>query len=724
MSRANWLVASVIRFARAIHQRKLVVWFWIVCILASFVVGPLRAVLTWSPLLFAATLVLFLVPGALLARWCLGSHLSGPGLLPMALPLSAGVFGLAAIPPLALHWNLAAYLWICASLLATTFAFAAWLGVGGERVSREDQDEVNGYRRGGAGLWIPFLLSGLALSFTSVARKIPPGGDVWIYGSWVRGFLNGKALGVYEPFYGQPTRGFSRVDTSGWLLEQAALSRVSGIDPVDLTLNYLAPVLVIAALLGFYAVARVLFQSELAALLTGCLAAASFLVYLGPTPASLGGELVGRITEDKYVARFFFLPASLAASALFLREGGHRHLALFALLCWSAVSVHPIGVVLVGVALAGVLPVHLALERGARGRTLYRAGALGLVLGVVILVPALLVLASGAPLSVARGAFANMTPLESNLIGSMVLAHEKTSKLLVLGDGWYMMHPSLLLNPFVLLACLVGLPLLLSRIKKSLVARLLSGILLFSLVLLYFPPVASLAAAVIGPGQLWRLAWPLDLAATLTVAWMCWRLAAYTFARWGRTRMSLAPFLPLILTGVFVCVIVPLAVPKAVEAYTGNGQERRSCMDPVFRFVVAGISTPGAVVLAQDDESSCVTSWTDAADVVSVRGDSLLKNRQVLERNLGARVEVPRRALDVKTFFDARALDEESMEIILRNEVDYVLLPAGTPLDEQLGHHPAFDRAEGPASKFGFYKVDRRLLQDVGPEAERGVSGG
>jgi hypothetical protein len=53
-----------------------------------------------------------------------------------------------------------------------------------------------------------------------------------------------------EPYFGGHA-GDSRAQINGWLFEQAALSRVSGIDPVDLVLGYLT------SLLAFSALARV-----------------------------------------------------------------------------------------------------------------------------------------------------------------------------------------------------------------------------------------------------------------------------------------------------------------------------------------------------------------------------------------------------------------------------------------------------------------------------------
>jgi len=81
----------------------------------------------------------------------------------------------------------------------------------------------------------------------------------------VREYRSGGRLAFEEPFFGGEV-GVSRARINGWLLEQAAASRVSGVDPVDLGFSYLNPTLVVVSLLAFYALARVLFESERVAL--------------------------------------------------------------------------------------------------------------------------------------------------------------------------------------------------------------------------------------------------------------------------------------------------------------------------------------------------------------------------------------------------------------------------------------------------------------------------
>ena len=91
--------------------------------------------------------------------------------------------------------------------------------------------------------------------------------DIWVYLSWVRDFADSERLALVDPYFGERIAEFSRAKVNGWLLEQAALSRVSGLDTIELVLRYLTPTLVVVALLMVYALALAILKSERAAVL-------------------------------------------------------------------------------------------------------------------------------------------------------------------------------------------------------------------------------------------------------------------------------------------------------------------------------------------------------------------------------------------------------------------------------------------------------------------------
>jgi Family of unknown function (DUF6077) len=679
---------------------------------ALILIASLRGIFEAYPLIpFASALFLFMVPGVLVAHWFMGERFPGATLVPVSFVISTGIFSLLGVPVLMLEGSLDVYLWMSGVMTAAFLVAAAFRALR-RRVPAGDKDGVPTGASSGW-LWVPFLLLSVALALVSRLRVPGVYEDIWIYLAYVREFLGTDNLALYEPYFGNET-GLSRVKINGWLLVQASLSRISGIDPVDLVLDYLAPTLVVMALLCFYALGRTLLRSEAAALLAGCLCALFFLVNLNYTHFSYGGEFVGRIAEDKFVARFLFLPVSLAFAFAYMESRKLLYLASFALLCWSVMAVHPVGLAIVGLSVGGFGLVHVALNLRDRGAWA-RSTSLGIVLLSVVFVPALIVFAAtGKPLTAVLSD-ADINAHDPDVLANMAFVRPRWRHVYELGDGSYIMHPSLVLDPVVLGALLLGTPFLLRRLRRSLAAQLLLGVLFLSVFVCYVPPVATFVGDhVVLPGQLWRLAWPIPLAALLTLGWMAWeaiRRTRHALGGLGGVGRGVARLLPLALVVAMTAVVAPSAVAGA-EAVHRTDEERAKhpvfVFDPIFYWMRDNIEG-SSVVLAPDAENTCIPAYSASANVVSLRGAAVLDRLSALERRAPGQIEVPRRALDVQKFF-RDSTPEEKAEILRRYEVDYVMLRADSPLREYLEGRPGFTVVETPGDWYTLYAVDLQRL--------------
>ncbi len=675
---------------------------------ALFLLGPLRGVIeAFSLVPFLSTLVLFMAPGMLLSHWFLNEHFSGAALVPVSFVISTGIFGLLGVPMLILQGSLEVYLWVAGAIVAASLAAAA-VRVLRRRTPAED--------KGGAAassssswLWVPFVLLSAALAAVSRSRVPTSYDDMWIYLAWVREFLSTDNLALYEPYFGNEV-GLSRARINGWLLEQAALSRVSGIDPIELVLRYLAPTLVVVALLAFYALARTLFKNEAAALFAGCLCALFYLVNLDASLLSFGSEFIGRVAEDKFAARFVFLPVALALAVAFLESRKTRYLWVFAFICGAVMAVHPVGLAIIGLSMAGFGLVYLTVNWREREAWTMMVG-LGVTILSVVLVPAIFVfLVTGESLTAVLSD-ADINSGDPDVLANMVFVRPERERIFELGEGLYMMHPSLLLDPVILGSFLLGLPFLLRRMKRSLAAELLVGVLLLVTVVCYVPQVATYVGDhVVVPGQLWRLAWPIPLAALLIAGWMAWettRRAEGCLNRLGITP-SVTRFLPLVLLGALMWVAAPASVTGAEDVHRSEeiAQSPRSCFDPVFRWIGANIKEP-SVVLAPDEENTCIPAYSASANVVSLRGGTVLGVLPILERRVPGRIEVPRGTVDVRSFFSGPAL-VESVQILHRHKVDYVLLYESPSLGKQLGRLPGTTAIVTPGERYSLYAVNHQ----------------
>lgn len=667
-------------------------------------VGPLRGAFEALPgVTVAAALLLLLVPGLLVARWFLNDYFSGVALVPVGFVLGVGTFALLAVPMLILDASLEAYLWTSGTLVVVSLIVAALVAFTGFRPGGEAEPLVSD--RGGV-MWAPFVV--LVGALTYVARITAPSsyGDIWVYLAWVRAYMGPGGLGAAEPFFGGEV-GLSRAKINGWLVEQAALSKVSGVDPIDFVFSYLNPVLVAVALLAFYALARVLLRSERAALFCGCLYALFFLVHLGQSRFTFGGEFVQRLPEDKLATKFLFLPLALAFAAAFLDGGGKRYFGCFAFMLCAVLTIHPIGFAIIGLSMAGFGILHLASNPKSRAAWT-RVSAMGLTGVIVLVLPAVLIpVFTGRPLTDVL-ADSDINSGDPDVLRNMVFVSPERARIFEFADGSYMMHPSLLLDPFLAVAFLASVPFLLWRVERSIAAQLLLGTMLLTTFAVYVPPVTTLLGdELVLPGQIWRLAWPIPLAALLAFGWLAWWAIAWIGDRANLLRLVLPPLVVVVLS----VAAVPLAqdgMKTILDHKEGSREAGFYPVDPLYPWFRDEISSP-TVVLASDLLGARIPAYSPEANVVSRRGGLVLNALPRLEKRVPGQIEVPQGAVDVRDFFSGTTLGR-GKEILRRHDVDLVMVETGSPLDAALGRLPGFEPRDEPSDRYDLYRVDLKKV--------------
>jgi hypothetical protein len=81
----------------------------------------------------------------------------------------------------------------------------------------------------------------------------------------------------------------------------------------------------------------------------------------------------------------------------------------------------------------------------------------------------------------------------------------------------------------------------------------------------------------------------------------------------------------------------------------------------------------------------------------------------LLEERAPGRIEVPQGSLDVREFFRGTT-PERGVEILRRNEVEYVVVEVDSRLARMLERVPGFERTEEPSERYDVYGVDLRAL--------------
>ena len=133
--------------------------------------------------------------------------------------------------------------------------------------------------------------------------------------------------------------------------------------------------------------------------------------------------------------------------------------------------------------------------------------------------------------------------------------------------------------------------------------------------------------------------------------------------------------------------------------------------DPIFEWLGEEITSP-TVVLAKDVPSARIPAYSSEANVVSRRGSLVLQVLPLLEERAPGRIEVPQGSLDVREFFRGTTL-VRGVEILRRNEVDYVVGEEDSRLAQTLERVPGFERTEEPSERYDVYGVDLHTLSGL-----------
>jgi hypothetical protein len=372
-------------------------------------------------------------------------------------------------------------------------------------------------------------------------------------------------------------------------------------------------------------------------------------------------------------------------------------------------AVHPIGLAIIGISMAGFAVLHLAANPRSRAAWT-RISAMGLTGVAIIAVPAVLVSAfTDEPLSNAL-ADSDINSGDPDVLRNIIFVSPERNRIFELSDSSYMMHPSLILDPVIATAFLIGLPFLLWRLKRSLAAQLLFGTMYVTTVIVYVPPIATfLGDNVVLPGQIWRLAWPVQLAAVLTLGWLVSAATDYGAAwlrSFGPARL-LAGALPILLVVVLTAAAVPQArqgmesIQAHREASRKSGFYPSDSIFPWFRDEMRS----SVVVLAPDIQSARIPAYSSEANVVSRRGGLVLRVLPQLEKRAPGQIEVPQGSLDVREFFSGTT-PQNGVEILRRNDVDYVMVAKDSQLTGSLERLSGFIPVETPSERYDLYAVD------------------
>ncbi|MCH8025689.1 MAG: hypothetical protein IH866_02735 [Chloroflexi bacterium] len=477
----------------------------------------LPSVLPGYPAVVVASALWLILPGWFLQRALFSTRRTGViERIAAAFLMSIALAALPGLAALRLHWSLDAFALSYGAFAAIASGIALmWRP---DREAETNEDEGTGEPRSVFSNLPLLLLIGVPLLAILTSPfwsgdRIARDADDLVYMAYVNEYSRGDALDASGPFLDTRPGAFGRMQINVWVVLQALVTDSAGVEPIDLLLSYLPPLMTALAVVAMFTLAKGLFRRTPIALL----AALFVLVYAATDMAShdgYGRNIFLRIGEDKMVAAFVLLPVALLIGAKYLSRPTFRGYLLLILAIGAIFVVHPMVVSFLGIALVSLAALRVLIERSRSAVV----SAAALALPWVVQAAAFLVWSwrrSG-------GVFPDQ------LVGDEYVFRREIH-IVDVGGGLIIGNYHLLLHPFVIAAIVLALPVWLVA-RRGIGNQVMLASVLGVLVVFFVPIVATPVADAITEQGVWRLHWLIS--APLILAYALHEAVNWVLSRW------------------------------------------------------------------------------------------------------------------------------------------------------------------------------------------------
>ena len=555
---------------------------------------------------------------------------------------------------------------------------------------REQPDRfISGTGKGITARLNPFLVAAfvaaiaITLLIFVLTVYVPAYGDRWNYAAYMRQYLDWPHLVSDVPNLQNPTADF-RMKYDGWLVIEAYMSWIAGVDPIDMLVLYLPPLLMVISLFAFYSLARELFKSANAALFLTVVQ----IIYLTASMTTGGAYEPGhrffvRIAEDKIAVSLILLPIALMFALRYLRRGRLIELLAYALSIATLAFTHPMGLPFFAISFGSYAPLHLWFNRSRQ--------AVIRLLVVFFLVCIFAAVPFAGKLAAARAgitASAYTEALEEDP------SRGEARELLMFSSRWYMVDPKRLLNSDegrLLIVVLLLTPFLFWHLRRSEAARFLFTTGTIPLLIIYNPITASLLGQLITPWQIRRIEWLVPV--SLIIGFFLYKIVETT-GGWLKQGLRLSrdallfrsiPIAILVLFGLVMRSDIEIGLGKALLRKQGD-QIQSDTLD-IARYICNYLTVDSTVMV-------------DRPLALHLPACSTMAN--VLPR--------AKTNPDVLDFYAAELVDPHLLTMLERNNATYVVLEKTHPLVGQLTLLPTLFSEIHRNSTYRFYRFNHDPL--------------
>lgn len=571
-------------------------------------------------------------------------------------------------------------------------------------------------------------------------------GDAYAVNSFAADALAGLPLNATEPIFGTGLGPGVRMAFNQSLPMSYLWSYWSGIAPIPLSAMASRSMLALWSMLATYMLGRAAgmgLSSHSQGRRFGLFVVAIQLLIYVAAPFLRGDNVslffFERITADKFMVPVTMLPVAFALAIRFVRGGARQVWVAAAVVTLAVSAIHPLIAAMLALALGAFAALHLVLawrEAAARRRSL----ALGALAGLVMILPLVqLVLARGeAPLAASYPSSLEGWPVGHKSVPALPFIYLPTldvsgplpdlsqlnaaeansptdpfliwrfavnmnrRRLLLFDLDHYISDPNILLEPPYLLAILL-LPLLLPGLRRNLGAQFALSTALAVLFVMFNPWLTPLIGSLVMPWILWRFVWLLPYALILGLAAApLVNLIGQALGRLTGRGAGLARYAPLATVVALALLFSPMAVRNiqmlheraAYPYYYPTPERLLARLDELTQ------RNGPATVLADQDLSVSIPAYVANAHIVAHRVPTTSEVFPADQQE-----EALQRLIDQAAFFRSRYLTQETVDILRRYDVGYVVAPSGSNLDIQLRLAPAWFEWVMDDQSYTLYRV-------------------
>jgi tetratricopeptide (TPR) repeat protein len=568
-------------------------------------------------------------------------------------------------------------------------------------------------------------------------------GDFYTFLTKVSDALAGKPMNITEPIFGTDLWPGVRSAINQLLPIWALWSYLSRLNPVDLTAYTSRSMFALWALLASYFLGKeALGGNRRFGLFTATI---QLLIYISiPFIHSDNVSIffLERTNADKFTVAVTMLPVVFGLAIYYVRTGQRWAWVSAAVASFTVSAIHPLTASMLALGLIAFAGFHWILNFRSRA-SLLRSFLTSMLAGVSMLLPFVLLLMSRGSVPLAPtypksfegwtvggeltpvlpfisvenidwyGPLPDLSMLESSQANSdtnpfliwRYAFNMRRQRLIVFDLHRYIVNPSLLIEPAYILALLLT-PILFWKLRSNIGAQFVLSTTIAVLLLMFNPLITPIVGSIVVPWLLWRFVWLFPYALIISLG--IYRLLEWSIGGLKRFKIedvivkNYRNYAPLLLVILIILVLAPstLSSLRKIQYQDEGPRIFPTPNDLLSRLNEETLRTGPVMVAANQNLSVTIPVYAPNANIIGHRVFNTSEFFPADQQDLALQ-----RLIDQYDLYHTSFLNKNTIEILERYNVRFIIASSGSGLDFQLRLSPQWFEWLVNDQSFSLYAV-------------------